>query len=79
VTAAAAAHAAAQPTATDTSRTMAIMPSASRGGTATFSCIPAPPGSNRAVTLYEFIDEELAGGAEVIARRDGRDNVVKLL
>ena len=35
---------------------------------------------NRAVSLYEWVDQELAGGAELIVRRrDGRDHVVKLL
>ena len=35
--------------------------------------------ANRAVSLYEFIDSELAGGAELIIRKDGQDHVVKLL
>jgi hypothetical protein len=34
---------------------------------------------NRAVSMYEFIDSELAEGAELIVRRDGRDHIVKLL
>lgn len=34
---------------------------------------------NRAISLYEFIDAELANGAELIVRRDGRDLLVKLL
>lgn len=33
---------------------------------------------NRAVSLYEFIDAELYGGAELIVRRDGHDNLLKL-
>jgi hypothetical protein len=34
---------------------------------------------NRAVTLFDFIDSELAGGADLILRKDGQDHVVKLL
>jgi hypothetical protein len=34
---------------------------------------------NRAISLYEFVDAELAGGAELIVRRDGSDYFVKLL
>lgn len=34
---------------------------------------------NRALSLYEFIDAELGDGAELIVRRDGHDNLVKLL
>jgi hypothetical protein len=34
---------------------------------------------NRAVSLYEFIDSELAEGAEIIVRKEGQDQVVRLL
>ena len=35
---------------------------------------------NRAVSLYEFIDAELGVKAtELIIRRDGKDNIIKLL
>jgi hypothetical protein len=34
---------------------------------------------NRALSLYEFIDAELHDGAELIVRRDGHDNLLKLL
>ena len=34
---------------------------------------------NRAISLYEFIDAELAAGSELIIRRDGTDHIVKLL
>ena len=34
---------------------------------------------NRALSLYEFIDSELADGADLIIRKDGKDHVVKLL
>jgi hypothetical protein len=34
---------------------------------------------NRAVSMYEFIDSELAEGAELIVRKDGKDHVVRLL
>jgi hypothetical protein len=34
---------------------------------------------NRALSLYEFIDAELGEGAELVVRRDGRDNLLKLL
>ena len=34
---------------------------------------------NRAITLYEFIEEELDAGAEIIVRRDGQDQYVKFL
>jgi hypothetical protein len=32
---------------------------------------------NRAVSMYEFIDSELAEGAQLIIRKDGQDYVVK--
>jgi hypothetical protein len=34
---------------------------------------------NRAITLYEFIDAELAAGSELIICRDGTNHIVKLL
>jgi hypothetical protein len=34
---------------------------------------------NRALSLYDFIDAELGDGAELIVRRDGHDNLLKLL
>lgn len=34
---------------------------------------------NRALPLYAFIDSEVAAGAEVVIRRDGRERLVKLL
>lgn len=34
---------------------------------------------NRAVSLYEFVESELSGGAQLIIRRDGQDYVVELL
>ncbi len=34
---------------------------------------------NRALSLYEFIDAELGDGAELIVRRNGQDNLLKLL
>jgi len=34
---------------------------------------------NRAVSLYEFVDSEISSGAELIVRRDGRDQLVRLL
>jgi len=34
---------------------------------------------NRAVSLYEFVQSELSGGAQLIIRRDGQDYVVELL
>ena len=34
---------------------------------------------NRAVSFYEFIDAELSTGAELIVRRNGHDNLLKLL
>jgi hypothetical protein len=34
---------------------------------------------NRALSLYELIEGELTGGADVIIRRDGRDQYVKFL
>jgi hypothetical protein len=35
--------------------------------------------TNRALSLYEFIDSEVTAGAELILRRDGQDFLVKLL
>lgn len=34
---------------------------------------------NRAISLYEYIDSELADGAELIIRKNGQDHVVKIL
>ena len=34
---------------------------------------------NRAISLYEFVDTELASGAEMIIRRDGQDYLIKLM
>ena len=34
---------------------------------------------NRAISLYEFIDEELTAKAELIVRRDGKEHIIKLL
>ena len=34
---------------------------------------------NRAVSLYEYVDSELSGGAELLLRKNGTDYVVKLL
>jgi hypothetical protein len=34
---------------------------------------------NRAVSLYEYVDCELSGGAELLLRKNGQDYVVKLL
>jgi len=34
---------------------------------------------NRAISLYEFVDTELAAGAEMIIRRDGQDYLIKLM
>jgi hypothetical protein len=34
---------------------------------------------NRAISLYEFVDAELATGSELIIRRDGTDHILKLL
>jgi hypothetical protein len=34
---------------------------------------------NRALSLYEFVDAELKGGAELIVRRDGQDYLVELI
>ena len=34
---------------------------------------------NRALSLYDFIDAELSDGAELIVRRAGHDNLLKLL
>ena len=34
---------------------------------------------NRAVSLYEYVDSELSGGAELLLRKNGQDYVVKLL
>jgi hypothetical protein len=34
---------------------------------------------NRALSLYEYIDSELSGGAELLLRKNGQDYVVKLL
>jgi hypothetical protein len=34
---------------------------------------------NRAVSLYEYVDSELSGGAELLLRKNGKDYVVKLL
>lgn len=34
---------------------------------------------NRAVSLYEYIDSELADGAELIIRKNGQDHMVKIL
>ena len=34
---------------------------------------------NRALSLYDFIDAELSDGAELIIRRAGHDNLLKLL
>lgn len=34
---------------------------------------------NRAVSLYEFIDAELGGGAELLVRRDGQEHLVTLM
>ena len=34
---------------------------------------------NRAVSLYEYVDCELSGGAELLLRKNGKDYVVKLL
>jgi hypothetical protein len=34
---------------------------------------------NRALSLYDFIDAELSEGAELIVRRDGRANLLKML
>lgn len=34
---------------------------------------------NRALSLYEFVESELRTGAELIVRRDGEDQVVKLM
>jgi len=34
---------------------------------------------NRAISLYEFVDTELSEGGDVIVRRDGEQNKIKLL
>jgi hypothetical protein len=34
---------------------------------------------NRALSLYEYVDSELSGGAELLLRKNGQDYVVKLL
>jgi hypothetical protein len=34
---------------------------------------------NRAISLYEFVDEELSAGAELVVRRDGQEHLIKLL
>jgi hypothetical protein len=34
---------------------------------------------NRALILYQFIDSELEGGAELVLRKDGSDHILKLL
>jgi hypothetical protein len=34
---------------------------------------------NRALSLYEFVEGELTGGAELVIRRDGQDHLVKFL
>jgi hypothetical protein len=34
---------------------------------------------NRALSLYEFVDAELAAGGEFVVRREGREHLVKLL
>ena len=34
---------------------------------------------NRVLSLYEFVEGELTGGAELVIRRDGQDHLVKFL
>jgi len=34
---------------------------------------------NRAISLYEFVDDEIRTGAELIIRRNGQDYLVKLM
>ena len=34
---------------------------------------------NRAISLYEYIDAELRAGGQLIVRKDGKDQFIKLL
>lgn len=34
---------------------------------------------NRAITAYEFLEDQMRGGAEILVRRDGETRIVRFL